>query len=223
MMLRSVTILALATSALAFQPIAVGRGRTILQASSTSEAPFFVTLEETKLMPVDAVVQQETLVSPPAVAEAPVLKKKAVPKKAKAAAHKEGVFSPLVLFMKGVLGDAALNKVRGKGITIHSDVIASFVATSESAFGDAVLRSLFKLADKDANGTICRDELKIALQSLGFTWLQEKQVNGIFHRADADKNGAIDLDEWMAAAPKTLRTNLTKLAAKNGGELGFLV
>jgi Ca2+-binding EF-hand superfamily protein len=53
--------------------------------------------------------------------------------------------------------------------------------------------------------------------------LKEKQVKGIFERADTDENGTIDLQEWMTEAPKTLRTNLTKLAKKNGGELGFLV
>lgn len=222
-MLRSVTVLALASTAIAFQPTAFGRPGPALRVTSLSEAPYFVDTEPTKVDTVDDAVKQEAPVTPPAAEEAPVQKKKPAPKKAKKApAHKEGVFSPLVLFMKQVLGDEKLNKVRAKGISLHSDVIANFVATSESAFGDVVLRALFKLADKDNSGTICKDELRTAMESLGFAWMKEKQINGIFDRADVDGNGSIDMDEWLASAPKTLRTNLIKLAKKNGGELGFL-
>jgi Ca2+-binding EF-hand superfamily protein len=60
------------------------------------------------------------------------------------------------------------------------------------------------------------------LQLLGFSWLQSKQIQGIFQRADLDDNGAIDFDEFMKEAPKTLRTNLIKLAKKNGGDMGLL-
>ena len=42
-------------------------------------------------------------------------------------------------------------------------------------------------------------------------------------RADLDKNGDIDWDEYVRAAPKTIRTNLVKLAKKNGTEMGLLV
>jgi len=156
--------------------------------------------------------------TPDAADAAPVAKKvkKAAPK------HKDGVFSPVVIFTKEVLGDERLNKIRGKAISIHSDVIGSFVGTAESAFGDAVVRALFKVADKNKDGTISKEELEIAVTSLGFTWLQEKQVGGIFKRADSDGDGTIDMDEWVKEAPKTLRTNLIKLAKKNGGDMGLL-
>ena len=42
-------------------------------------------------------------------------------------------------------------------------------------------------------------------------------------RADLNKNGVLEYDEFVVAAPKTLRTNLVKLAKKNGGEMGLLV
>jgi Ca2+-binding EF-hand superfamily protein len=66
------------------------------------------------------------------------------------------------------------------------------------------------------------EELAQALTRLGFEWLKDKQVKGILERADRNHDGRIDLEEWMSEAPKTLRTNLIKLAKKNGGELGFL-
>jgi EF-hand domain pair len=133
-----------------------------------------------------------------------------------------GIFTPAVLLTKKVLGEEQLNKIRAKAIAGHSNVIGSFVETAETAFGNEVLKQLFYIADQDRSGTIETNELKKALQSLGFDWLQEKQIQGILERADKNQNGKIDLDEWIAEAPKTLRTNLIKLAKKNGGELGFL-
>lgn len=210
------TIIALATSATAFQSAAPFVTRTAAL-HSTMPSPFYA---ETVSVRLTHEPKQEP--ATPALEQKKIVKKPAAAAK-KSPAHQDGPFSPMVMFVKNILGDEELNKVRGKAISIHSDVIASFVSTSETVFGNAVLRSLFQLADKDGNGAIDEDELKTALQSLGFTWLQEKQVSGIFKRADTDENGAIDLEEWVREAPKTLKTNLTKLAKKNGGELGFLV
>ena len=149
--------------------------------------------------------------------------KKSAPKKADAT-HKNGIFSPIVLAAKGVLGEERLNKVRGSAISMHSDVIARFVDTAETEFGQSMLRKLFELADINKNGAIEEDELVVALQTLGFgTFLKEKQLKGIFARADRDESGSIDMEEWLVEAPRTLRTNLIKLAKKNGGDLGFLV
>jgi Ca2+-binding EF-hand superfamily protein len=106
---------------------------------------------------------------------------------------------------------------------MHSDVIGNFVDTYEWPTGQIALKTLFQVADKDGNGIIDEKELMDAFKALGFTWLQEKQIQGILKRADNDENGVIDMEEFMREAPKTLRTNLVKLAKKNGGDLGFLV
>jgi hypothetical protein len=134
-----------------------------------------------------------------------VVEKKAAPKAKGGAAHKSGVFSPVVLTAKQVIGDERLNKIRAKVISLHS-----------------VLKSLFEVADLNHNGTIDEAELSAAMETLGFSWLQAKQIEGIFKRADLDDNGSIDFDEFMKEAPKTLRTNLIKLAKKNGDEMGLL-
>jgi len=52
--------------------------------------------------------------------------------------------------------------------------------------------------------------------------LKEKQTEKIFERADLDGNGTICIDEFKKETPKTLKTNLVKLAKKNGNDLGFL-
>lgn len=149
--------------------------------------------------------------------------KKNTPKKADSN-HKSGIFSPAVLAAKHVLGEERLNKIRGNAISLHSDVIGRFVDTAETEFGQNILRKLFELADVNKNGAIEEEELIVALQTLGFgAFLKEKQLKGIFARADRDENGSIDMEEWLLEAPRTLRTNLVKLAKKNGGDLGFLV
>jgi len=138
--------------------------------------------------------------------------------------HKQGILSPVVLAAKQALGEEKLNKLRAQVISMHSDVIKGFVDTAETTeVGKAVLKALFNVADENHNGKIEEEELAHALQALGFEWLQEKQIHGIFDRADVDHNGAIDVEEWLREAPRTLRTNLVKLAKKNGGELGLLV
>jgi len=134
----------------------------------------------------------------------------------------DGLFSPIVKAAKKVLGETTLNKVRGDVIGQHSKVISAFCDSSESAVGKIALKQLYRLADKDGNGKLDKDELKEALQSLGFTHLGDAQIDGIFARADADGSTEIDFEEFMAEAPKTLRTNLIKLAKTNGNDLGFL-
>lgn len=150
-------------------------------------------------------------------------KKTPAPKKKANDAHKEGILSPLVIAAGTILGPDQLNKVRAKVISLHSDIIKSFVDTSDSTFGKAVLQQLFKYVDADNSGYIDKDELSVALSLLGFKWLKEKQVNGIFDRADVNKDGMISLEEFMDEAPRTLKTNLVKLAKNNGGDMGLLV
>ena len=137
--------------------------------------------------------------------------------------HKEGVFSPLVIAAGAVLGEDQLNKIRAKSISLHSDIIKSFVNTADSTFGKTVLRQLFNAVDVDKSGYLDKEEVGRALNLLGFKWLQEKHVEKIFERADLDANGEISLEEFMEEAPKTLRTNLVKLAKANGGDMGLLV
>ena len=145
------------------------------------------------------------------------------PKKKGGNPHKEGVFSPIVVAAGAVLGDKMLNEIRGKVIALHSDLIKSFVDTADSEFGKAVLRQIFNLVDVDKSGYLDKKEVATALSMLGFKWLGEKQVDGIFARADENGDAEISLEEFMVEAPKTLRTNLVKLAKSNGGEMGLLV
>merc|ERR1719231_1969725 len=136
---------------------------------------------------------------------------------------REGIFAPGVLAAKAVLGEQQLKELRASVIAKHSKVIANFVDTSESKFGQLVLRRMFEYADKDGNGTLDKEEVKEALLDLGFDFLDQKQVDTIMKKADSDKNAVIDFEEFVKETPKVLRVNLVKLAKKNGHDLGFLV
>lgn len=208
---KTLLLSVLVASSSAYAPSAPGNFR---------RAPFFVTVVESETATAPAAPKTELAAASAAPKSQSPSKSK---KPAAAAAHgKEGIFSPLVKLSKNVLGEKELNQVRAKAIGLHSDVIAKFVDTADTSIGNQALKALFTIADKDKSGTIEEHELAEALIALGFD-LKPKQIAGIFQRADTDENGAIDFEEWQREAPKTLRTNLIKLAKKNGGELGFLV
>ena len=192
--------------------------KTFLNAAVVeNEVPFYAQISSTN----EVVVEETKIVTTP---ETKIKKVDAVNKKKKVggAVHKDGIFTPLVLLGKSVLGEDQLNKIRAKAISMHSDVIKNFVDTHSTPSGQIALSTLYRLADTDGDGTLNKEEIRIALNKLGFDWLKDKQVSGIVKRADLDENGVVDFDEFLEAAPKTLRTNLVKLAKKNGGDLGFL-
>merc|ERR1712025_95230 len=143
-------------------------------------------------------------------------------KEVKMSSDNEGLFAPAVLITKEIIGITELNKLRGKIIKMHTNVIGGLTETSQSEFGNQVLKVLFQLADKNGDGTVDEEELTIALRALGFDFLKEKEIAKIFDKADGDKNGALDFEEWTKAATPTLKKNLIKLAKKNGHDLGFL-
>jgi len=215
-------LMVLLASSNAFTPAPRNVATSVQMSAFAADLPYYIDVKENTSQDDGVKFDATPMQSAAATIEA-APKKKLIPKKKGGALHKEGFFSPAVLAAKAVFGDEQLNKIRAKAISMHSDVIASFVNTHELPTGQAALKLLFSVADKDGNGTISEDELSTAFETLGFSWLKEKQVKGIFKRADTDENGAIDLQEFMSEAPKTLRTNLIKLAKNNGGELGFLV
>ena len=135
---------------------------------------------------------------------------------------KNGIFSPIVRLAKRLVGKERFLSFRGRVIGAHKKVIQAFVDTSDSPFGCLALEKLFELADLDGDGTVDRDELERALKKLGFYHLSAGQIDAIMKRADEDDNCVIDYEEFVKEAPKTLKTNLVKLAKDNGSALGFL-
>ena len=122
---------------------------------------------------------------------------KVVPTKERKVAP-QGLFAPVVLATAEVMGRKELNKLRADVIAKHTKVINAFVDTSESRFGQIVLRQMFEAADKDDNGTLDREEVREALKALGFTFIQNKQLDKIMDRADLDNNEVTDHEPRLA-------------------------
>ena len=87
-------------------------------------------------------------------------------------------------------------------IAQHSKVISAFVDTSESPFGQIVLKQMFEAADKDNNGTLDREEIRAALHALGFTFIEDKQLNTIM--AKSARDDVVDFEAFVKQTPKTL-------------------
>merc|ERR1711937_1052171 len=121
------------------------------------------------------------------------------------AAWQEGIFAPAVIGAKRVMGEQELKEFRAGAIAKHSKVIGNFVDTSESKFGQLVLKRMFEYADKDGNGTLDKEEIQAALYDLGFDFLDEKQVEKLIKNADKDQNDVIDFEEFVKATPKALQ------------------
>ena len=79
--------------------------------------------------------------------------------KKKAGSHQEGIFLPAVYTAKIILGETELNKVRAKTISLHSDIIKSFVETANSSFGQWALVDMCKVADENGNEKLDNDEV----------------------------------------------------------------
>merc|ERR1712032_645941 len=136
---------------------------------------------------------------------------------------KDGIFTPIVQGAKVIVGEQQLKEVRAKVIKMHGELMGNFIDTADSPSGDFALEQLFKAADTDGSGKLDKEELKAALQKLGFSWMEDdKNVEKVAKKGDKDDDGLIDLDEFKQLAPQVLRQNLMKLAKENGAELGFL-
>jgi hypothetical protein len=66
---------------------------------------------------------------------------------------KYGLFSPLVQAGRAVMGDQELLQLRAKVIQAHSKVIAKFVDTSDSKFGQIALRKVSRRRHAQAHHT----------------------------------------------------------------------
>jgi hypothetical protein len=62
---------------------------------------------------------------------------------------KFGVFSPIVILTSLVLGQKQLNKIRGKGISLHSQVITAFCEFTGA--GPRTRQSLIRTAKDNGN------------------------------------------------------------------------
>ena len=133
---------------------------------------------------------------------------------------KNGIFSPIVRLAKRIVGKERFLSFRGRVIGAHTKVIQAFVDTSDSPFGCLALEKLFEMADLDGDGTIDRDELEKALKKLGLLPLIWGAARRDHEARRRRRQASSTMMNSCKEAPKTLKTNLVKLAKNNGAELG---
>lgn len=64
-------------------------------------------------------------------------------------------------------------------------------ATDSMTDDESELRDAFRVFDKDGNGTINADELKLTMKNIG-VHLTDEELDLMMKEADEDKNGVID-------------------------------
>ena len=75
----------------------------------------------------------------------------------------------------------------------------------DGALHPNALKHLFARADTDQDGAITRREMQVLFDDLDFC-LSESETAALFHWIDFDEDGAVDLDEFIAAACGTTMT-----------------
>ena len=85
------------------------------------------------------------------------------------------------------------------------------------------LKVLYSTADQNKDSLLDENKVKSTLHSLGFSWIQDKQLKGIMKQANKDGNSIIDFKEYHNEVPCTLSINLNKLAKKNSDKISLLV
>ncbi|GAA5919149.1 hypothetical protein JCM6882_005500 [Rhodosporidiobolus microsporus] len=88
-------------------------------------------------------------------------------------------------------------------VAAHRDWHAKVIEAVQQATPEQLedLRATFKLYDKDGNGTICAEDLGIAFRALGQD-LGKEEYEKMVQRADLDKTGSIDFEEFVAAVQR---------------------
>ena len=88
-------------------------------------------------------------------------------------------------------------------IGLHSEMIGSFVDTQETIMVSPVIQQLFALMEENKEGVVDEIELGLAFKSLGFNWLQQKQITGIIKRAGSE-NGILRMEQFKEEISRRL-------------------
>ena len=71
------------------------------------------------------------------------------------------------------------------------------MATFYDTGDESKLVELFKIYDRDGNGSIEKEELKTVISEISGDHVSDEEVNEMFVEADSNKDGKIQLDEFI--------------------------
>lgn len=80
----------------------------------------------------------------------------------------------------------------------YTEFLASSLA-KEDLFTTNNILKLFKLLDKDGNGSIDRSELKTLFDEQSMEHINGKSIDEIMKQCDKDNSGTIDFEEFKLA------------------------
>ena len=66
-----------------------------------------------------------------------------------------------------------------------------------------IIQQLFALMEENKEGVVDEIELGLAFKSLGFNWLQQKQITGIIKRAGSE-NGILRMEQFKEEISRRL-------------------
>ena len=78
----------------------------------------------------------------------------------------------------------------------------SAMATFYDTGDESKLVELFKIFDRDGNGSIEKNELKTVMSDISGDHVSDEEVNDMLVEADSNKDGKIQLDEFIAVMKK---------------------
>ena len=159
----------------------------------------------------EKVVVQEGIFAPAVKLTAQVMGRKELNAfRASVIAEHTKVISAFVDTSESAFGQIALKQMF-EAACVHGIRMAPLTRVSAPSLADARDPRLASppRRDKDGNGTLDKEEVKAALYALGFKFIEDKDVDKIFKRADSDKNGA-------SQAHRSPRTRGTRPAARCG-------
>eukprot|EP01096_Ripella_sp_DP13-Kostka_P014652 TRINITY_DN6693_c0_g1_i1.p2 TRINITY_DN6693_c0_g1~~TRINITY_DN6693_c0_g1_i1.p2 ORF type:complete len:185 (+),score=81.30 TRINITY_DN6693_c0_g1_i1:78-557(+) len=68
------------------------------------------------------------------------------------------------------------------------------------------LKEAFSVIDRDGDGEITTNELKVVLQSMGLTKVTETEIAQMISDVDTDRNGTVNFSEFLTMMHKKMRT-----------------
>ncbi|KAL4237937.1 calmodulin-like 3 [Mactra antiquata] len=91
----------------------------------------------------------------------------------------------------------------GDGSTLNFEEFQRFLSKRQPKTPEDKMKRIFKICDRDGNGSITAEELRSTMKRLGLK-ITEEDFQNLLAKADTDNDGEINYDEFVKAFPSGL-------------------